>query len=99
MSAITISPKTLAGICQRHHVSWLAAFGSVARGEARPDSDVDLLVEFDPSAKVTYFDLEGLATDLSPLFEGRRVDLGQPRQLHWYIRDRILKEAHVLYAR
>lgn len=98
-SVAEIDRAALADVCRRHRVTWLAVFGSVARGEARPDSDVDVLVEFEPDAKISYLDLEDLAIDLSPLLGGRYVDIGFPRQIHWYIRDQVLKEARVIYAR
>lgn len=89
----------LAPVCERHRITWLAVFGSVARGEASADSDVDLLVRFEPDAKVSYLDLERVADDLSPFFGGRRVDIGAPEQIHWFIRDRAMAEARVVYAR
>lgn len=90
--------QRLAEVCVRHRITWLAVFGSVARGEARPDSDVDLLVEFVPGARVTYIDLEGAADELGAVFGRPRVDIARPKQLHWYIRDKVLAEARVLYA-
>src|SRR5437016_5386863 len=93
------SLQSVARICERHGIIWLAVFGSVGKGEARADSDVDVLIEFDSAIQVSYFDLESIAEELSPLFGNRYVDIGQPKQLHWYIRDRILAEARVLYAR
>jgi predicted nucleotidyltransferase len=92
------SQRDLVAVCSRHGIKWLAVFGSVARGEARPDSDVDVLVTFKPGFPVGgYIGLERAAEELSPLFGGRWVDIGQPKQLHWFIRDRVLAEARVLY--
>ena len=71
----------------------------MARGEATPESDADLLVEFEPDRRVTYLDLERIAVELSPLLDHRPVDLAKPKQLHWAIRDRVLSEAIVLYGR
>lgn len=65
-------------------------FGSVAGGQAGPDSDVDFLVELEPGRSL--FDLGGLLMDLQDLL-GRPVDVVTEKGLHWYIRDRILKEA------
>jgi predicted nucleotidyltransferase len=88
----------LAKVCSRNGITWFAVFGSVARGEARPDSDVDVLVKFKPGFPIEgYIGLERVAEELSPLFGGRWVDIGQPKQLHWFIRDRVLAEARVLY--
>jgi len=68
----------------------LRVFGSVARGEARPDSDLDLLIELDPGR--TLLDQVALGQDLEDLL-GCKVDLVEPAGLHWYIRDRVLQEA------
>jgi hypothetical protein len=65
-------------------------FGSVARGDEGPSSDVDFLVEFEEGRSV--LDLAGLWQDLEELL-ARKVDVAEPEGLHWYIRDRVLKEA------
>ena len=65
-------------------------FGSVARGEAGPDSDVDFLVEMEPGRSL--LDQGALWQDLAELL-GRPVDIVEPEGLHWYIRDRVLHEA------
>lgn len=84
-------------ICRRYQVRRLSVFGSVARGQARPDSDVDLLVEFLPEARVGMIQYGGLMLALSELM-GRKVDLVTTRALRPVLRDRILEEAQVLYA-
>ena len=68
----------------------IRVFGSIARGEAGPDSDIDLLVELEPGRSL--LDLGGLLMDLQDLL-GHRVELVTEGSLHWYIRDRVLKEA------
>jgi predicted nucleotidyltransferase len=68
----------------------LRIFGSMARGEAAPGSDVDFLVELGPGS--TLLDLGSLQMDLQDLL-GRKVDIVEPEALHWYIRDRVLQEA------
>ena len=68
-------------------------FGSVARGEAGPNSDVDFLVELEPDRSL--FDLGGLLMDLQALL-GREVDVVSEKGLHWYIRDRVIQEAQPL---
>jgi predicted nucleotidyltransferase len=73
-----------------HGARNVRVFGSVARGDARDDSDVDLLVELDPDRSL--LDLGGLLMDLQDLL-GRKVDLVTEKGLHWYIRDRVLREA------
>jgi hypothetical protein len=71
-------------------VTNVRVFGSAARGALGPDSDVDLLVDLD--ADRSLFDLGGLLADLEDLL-GRKVDVVTERGLHWYLRDRVLREA------
>jgi predicted nucleotidyltransferase len=80
-------------IAARHGASNVRVFGSVARGEARADSDVDFLVELEEGRSL--FDLGGLLMDLETLL-GRRVEVVTEKALHWYIKDRILHEAQSL---
>lgn len=80
-------------LAEMHGARNIRVFGSVARGDARPDSDVDFLVEMEPGRSL--LDLGGLAADLEQCL-GRRVDIVEPEGLHWFIRDRIIKEARPL---
>ena len=77
-------------IAARRGARNIRVFGSVARGEAGPDSDVDFLVELEPDRSL--LDLGGLLMDLQDLL-GRKVDVVTEKGLHWYIRDRVLEEA------
>ena len=77
-------------IAARHGARSVRVFGSVARGEAGPSSDVDFLVELEDGRSL--LDLVGLWQDLEKSL-GRGVDVVEPDGLHWYIRDRILREA------
>jgi hypothetical protein len=89
-----IRPDALAEFCRRHHISRLALFGSVLRPDFRPDSDIDVLVEFEPGRTpgFAFFDIEA---ELSQLL-GRRVDLNTPQFLSPRIRARVQAEAEVL---
>ena len=82
--------------CRRHHVRKLSLFGSALHGETRPDSDIDLLVEFEPGRApgLGFFAME---QELSRLL-GRTVDLSTPQFLSRYFRDEVLAEAEVKYA-
>jgi len=80
-------------IAQAHGAKNVRVFGSVARGEEGPDSDLDLLVDLEPRRNL--LDLGHLVMDLQDLL-GRKVDVVEPEGLHWYIRDRVLKEAVAL---
>jgi uncharacterized protein len=84
-----IDEIALASLCQSYRVRELSVFGSAARGEMRPDSDVDLLVEFLPGAEVDLVDHAGLMLDLSRLL-GRSVDLVSKRALKPLIRASVL---------
>ncbi len=79
-------------ILEDHHVKALYLFGSVARGEDTPGSDVDILVEFHPDARVGLFGLARLQRELCEIL-GRSVDLATPDSLHEALRDEILEEA------
>jgi uncharacterized protein len=97
LGSLQVDEAMLAHVCRRYHVRELSVFGSAARGEMRPDSDIDLLVEFIPNAKADLFDYSGLMLDLTSLI-GRRVDLVSKHGLKPLIRESVLKEARVLYA-
>jgi predicted nucleotidyltransferase len=81
------------GIAKRHGARNVRVFGSFARGDARPNSDLDLLVEAAP--KHSPFFPAGLIADLEEML-GRKVEVVEPEGLHWYVRDRVLKEAVLL---
>ena len=87
----------IAEFCERHHIRRLSLFGSVLREDFRPDSDVDVLVEFEPGHVPGFFGLYDLEEDLSRLF-GRGVDLRTPEDLSRYFRDEVLACAEVQYA-
>jgi hypothetical protein len=95
--AVDIPKRELAALCRRHRVRELRLFGSAARAEARPASDLDLLVDFEPGAKVGFLALARLARELSLLL-GRPVDLVPKSGLKAAIRDRVLAEAETLFA-
>ncbi|HSV66641.1 MAG TPA: nucleotidyltransferase domain-containing protein [Mycobacteriales bacterium] len=91
-----IDLDSLAEICRRYGIAELDLFGSVARGEERSDSDVDLLYVLAPGSRLGW-DIEDLNDELNVLF-GRRVDLVSKRTVHRLIRDEVLAEARVIYA-
>ena len=88
----------LAALCRRHHIRRLSLFGSALRGELRPESDIDLLVEFAPGRKPGLLALSAMERELSPLFGGRSIDLRTPEDLSRYIRPHVVNEAEVKYA-
>lgn len=87
----------IAEFCRRHGVRRLALFGSVLHGGSRPDSDVDMLVEFNPGVRYSLLDLGGMWVELREML-GREVDLKTPLDLSRYFRDQVVREARTLYA-
>ena len=94
---IEVPREQIAEFCRRHHIRWLALFGSVLRDDFTPESDVDVLVEFEPGQRYTYFTLAQIEEDLSGLL-GRKVDLHMPKTLHPFLRDKVLGQAEALYV-
>ena len=90
-------PAQLADFCRRHHIRRLAVLGSVLRDDFRPDSDVDVLVEFQPGHTLGW-EVVDIEEELGGLFGGRRVDLVNPNYLNPGLRDTILSSAVVQYA-
>jgi predicted nucleotidyltransferase len=94
---IAFDRQRLVEFCCRHHIRRLALFGSVLRDDFTPQSDVDVLVEFE-SGHVPGFGMVGLEDELSALV-GRKVDLHTPGSLSKYFRDRVVREAQDQYVR
>ena len=88
----------LAAFCRANGISRLAIFGSALRDDFGPDSDIDVLVEFEPARTPGLLGVAGLETELAVLFGGRKVDLRTPEDLSRYFRRRVLDTAHVQYA-
>jgi len=95
---IPIPKEELESFCKAHHIRRLAIFGSALRDDFREDSDIDVLVEFDPQHVPGLFTLVRLERELSALFGGRKVDLRTPNDLSRYFRQEVLSEAEVQYA-
>lgn len=92
-----VNGADLAELCRKYRVRELSVFGSAARGEMGPASDVDLLVEFQPEAKVDLFEYSGLMLDLSRLV-GRKVDLVSKKGLKALVRPSVLRDARLVYT-
>jgi len=92
---IDIPSETIAAFCRRHHIQRLALFGSVLRDDFTPDSDLDVLVEFEDghTPGLAFF---GMQEELCEIL-GRQVDLNTPGFLSRYFRDEVMKEAVVAY--
>ncbi|MBC8166938.1 MAG: nucleotidyltransferase family protein [Bryobacteraceae bacterium] len=94
---IELPEGAIADICRRHQVKELSLFGSAARGEIRPDSDFDFLVDFLPGARPGLIGISAMMRELTALL-GRRVDLAVKPALKPLIRPVVLAEARLIYA-
>ena len=95
---ISVARDKLAGFCRRHNIRLLSFFGSVVRKEFRPDSDIDVLIEFEEGYGPGFIGLHRIETELSQLLGGRRLDLVNPKFLNPRIREQVLAEAEIQYA-
>ncbi len=93
---LPVDRAQLAEFCRRHHIRKLSLFGSVVRDDFRPNSDVDVLVEFSPGYAVG-FAIVDLEEELSQIMGGRRIDLINPKYLNPRLRERVLADAEVQY--
>ena len=94
---IEMSQEAVGRFCRENRIRWLALFGSVLRDDFGPESDVDVLVEFEPGTRIGLMGLTRVELELSALL-GRKVDLNTPGGLHRRFRDRVLAEAETVYA-
>jgi len=98
MAQVELHKEQIALFCRERHIRRLAIFGSALRPDFRPDSDIDLLVEFEPDHIPGLFGIARMERELSALLGGRKVDLRTPEDLSRYFRQRVLEEAEVQYA-
>jgi predicted nucleotidyltransferase len=94
--AIEIPMQAIAEFCRRHGIRRLSLFGSVLRDDFRPDSDVDVLVEFKPD-RIVGWEIIDIEQELSQLFGGHKVDMVNPKYLIPRLKDRILSSSQVQY--
>ncbi len=94
---IDVDKTVIAEFCRRNHIVRLSLFGSVLREDFGPESDIDVLVEFEAEAVVTLLDMARMEDELAQLF-GHQVDLRTPQELSRYFRDKVLAAAVVQYA-
>ncbi len=93
---IAIPQDQVRAFCKRHFIRKLALFGSVLRTDFRPDSDVDVLVEYQADANVTYLDMAAQEIELGTMI-GHKVDLRESGELSRYFRDKVVTTAVSLY--
>ena len=94
---IFLDDTALEALCRRYGIRRLSLFGSTLKGMDRPDSDVDLLVEFQPGATPSLFTMAEIELELSPLLGGRKVDLRTAGDLSRYFRDEVVRMAEPQY--
>lgn len=95
---IKLPVKEIRAYCATQPIRRLSLFGSALRDELRADSDIDLLVEYLPTAKIGYFELAQQEIDLGKLI-GKKVDLRTPNELSRQFRQGVVDSARLLYAR
>jgi len=96
--AISIQKDKIADFCKRHHIQRLAIYGSALRIDFKPESDIDVLVEFAPGHTPGFFKLFEIENELSDLFGGRKVEIRTPQDLSMYFRDKVIEGAEVQYV-
>ena len=101
MPKLTINGRAydVSEFCQRRHIRRLALFGSVLREDFGPQSDVDVLIEFERRHVPGFFDLMRMQEEMSGILGGLRVDLRTPEDLSRHFRDKVLAEAKTQYER
>ena len=95
---IILPVEEICAYCETQPIRRLSLFGSALRDEVRPESDIDLLVEYLPGAKIGYFELAQHGIDLSDLL-GWKVDLRTPKELSRYFRQEVIDSARLLYEK
>ena len=95
---IQVPVPEIASFCRQNHIRKLAFFGSVLRRDFRPDSDIDVLVEFEPGHVPGFIRLFGMEEELSAILGGRKVDMVTEKFLNRRIRDKVLANLEVQYV-
>lgn len=89
--------EKIEAFCRNNPIRQLSLFGSILRDDFKPESDVDMLVEFTPEARVGYLSLVRMENELTQII-GRKVDLRTPAELSQYFRQKVLDTAEVIYV-
>ncbi|MDT7543235.1 MAG: uncharacterized protein QOE33_3139 [Acidobacteriota bacterium] len=95
---VKVADEVLADFCRRHNVRRLAFFGSILRADFHADSDIDVLVEFEPGRTPGFLALAEMQGELSAILGGREVDLRTPQDLSPYFRDEVIASSQVRYV-
>ena len=95
---ILIPHDKIAKFCRKYHIRSFALFGSVLREEFSPESDIDILIEFEEGKTPGFFTIFRMEEELSELFGGRKIDIRTPADLSKYFRDDVINSCEVCYA-
>ena len=95
---LKVPQEKITEFCLKYHIRKLSFFGSVLRDDFRPDSDVDVLVEFESGHVPGFIGLARMERELSDILGGRRIDMRTPQDLSKYFRQKVVSEAKVQYA-
>jgi predicted nucleotidyltransferase len=98
MPHLAIPEEHLARFCRKQHIRRLSLFGSALAGTARPDSDIDLLVEFEPGCEPGLLGIASMEAELSAMLGGQKVDLRTSQDLSRHFRAQVLQTAELQYA-
>lgn len=98
MANVPVDRDRIAAFCRKHGIRRLAFFGSVLGPNFGPDSDIDVLVEFETASTPSLFGIVRMERELSQILGGRKVDLRTPEDLSRYFRKDVLEQAEVQYA-
>ena len=96
-SRIPIPHKEIAAFCRKYHIRSLALFGSILREDFTPESDIDILIEFEEGKTPGFFSILTMEEELSKLFGGRKIDIRTPEDLSRYFRDDVINSCEVCY--
>ncbi|MCX5803953.1 MAG: nucleotidyltransferase family protein [Proteobacteria bacterium] len=94
---IVVPKEQLEQFCRKYNIKSLSFFGSILREDFKPESDIDILVEFQPGHKIGFLKMAHIENELSEMF-GRKVDLRTPEELSHYFRQEVIESAEVQYA-
>jgi len=94
---IEMDREHVAAFCRKHHLAKLALFGSVLTDRFGPESDVDVLFEYDPDHAPSLFDVGRMEEELGEIL-GRKADMHMPQELSRYFRDKVLRTAQIEFA-
>jgi len=95
---LEIPKEKIADFCRKNHIRKLSLFGSILRDDFRPESDIDVLVEFEPGHVPGFIRLASMESELSKILNDRSIDMRTPQDLSRYFRDQVLAGAEVQYG-